>query len=256
MKALTLVLLLAGCSSVVQDNVELMEIPAFINGEKIITYTSSSKDTAPYYTVSFDVEHRIPRWVAYELTAEESRGNVQRNDKRFRRDGNVNYTQADDSDYRGSGWTRGHMAPAGDFKWSDEGMWETFYYTNCCPQSEILNNGDWEYLESKVRELARRYGRVWVVTGPIIGKNINGTIGKGVVVPDGFFKAVLINDEGNYKAIAFTMDNDDLRHYLKDCTLSINDLEEQSGIDFFPNLSDDIEEKVESMSDLKQFGLR
>lgn len=256
MKALPLILFLASCGNAVQSNGELMEIPAFISGEKVITYTPSSDDSEPYYTVSYDVAHRIPRWVAYELTADESRGSAQRNDKRFRQDGNVSYRQADDSDYRGSGWTRGHMAPAGDFKWSDEGMRETFYYTNCCPQSETLNNGDWEYLESKVRELARRYGRAWVVTGPVIGDNVNGAIGKGVTVPDSFFKAILINDNGRYKAIAFIMDNDDLRHYLKDCVVSVNDLEMLLGVDFFPTLSDDIEEKAESLSDLREFGLR
>ena len=85
------------------------------------------------------------------------------------------------------------MAPAGDFKWDDGAMWDTFYYTNCCPQDEKLNNGSWNVLENKVRTWARQFGNVYVVTGPIIGQNRGGMIGShGVVVPDAFFKAVLV----------------------------------------------------------------
>ena len=137
-------------------------------------------------------------------------------------------------------------------------MAETFYFTNICPQDETLNAGDWQYLEKKVRQWANRYGSVWVVTGPIVGENRYGTIGdREVVVPDSFFKALLVRKpNGSYSAIAFVMDNDDGRYYLKDCLMDINDLESLTGFDFFPGLDDKIEEKVESTVRLSDWGIK
>lgn len=219
-----------------------LEIPAYNKDAFIIYYTG--------YTVCYDEANRIPLWVAYELTAEEANGTIGRNGKNFRPDEKLNAVQADNFDYRGSGWSRGHMAPAGDFKWDEQAMWDTFYYTNCCPQDDKLNNGSWNVLENKVRSWARQFGSVYVVTGPIIGKNLNGKIGPHqITIPDAFFKAILVYTQGEYHGIAFTMNNNPTTQRLADCYLSINELEKDSGIDFFPLLDDAIEEIIEDSLD-------
>ncbi len=170
------------------------------------------------YKVLFDQQAKIPVWVKYELTAAETDGPYSRKGKNFRSDDSIKILQADNSDYRNSGWSRGHMAPAGDFKWSDEAMWDTFYFTNCCPQNEKLNNGQWKTLEEKVRTWAVRYGKVNVITGPIIGKNVYGTIGANkVVVPDAFFKAVLADTHSGLQTIAFVMYNTDTNENMHTC---------------------------------------
>ena len=109
-----------------------------------------------------------------------------------------------------------------------------------------------------MRQWANRYGKIWVVTGPIIGENRYGTIGdRDVVVPDAFYKALLIRKKnGSYSAIAFVMDNDDDRYYLKDCNMTVNELESLTGFDFFPMLDDTIEEKVEGTVRLSDWGIR
>lgn len=109
-----------------------------------------------------------------------------------------------------------------------------------------------------MRQWAQRYGSVWVVTGPIVGENRYGTIGeRDVVVPDAFFKALLVRkNNGSYSAIAFVMDNDGERYYLKDCSLSVNDLEALTGLDLFPGLDDTVEEKVEATVRLSDWGIR
>ena len=229
---------LPSTSTPVSQSSTALEIPAHNKDAFIIYYTG--------YTVCYDEANRIPLWVAYELTAEEANGTVGRSGKNFRPDERLNAVQADNFDYRGSGWSRGHMAPAGDFKWDEQAMWDTFYYTNCCPQDEKLNNGSWNVLENKVRAWARQFGSVFVVTGPIIGKNANGKIGPHqITVPDAFFKAILVCIEGEYHGIAFTMNNNSTTQRLSDCCLSINELEKNSGIDFFPTLDDDVEEIIE-----------
>ncbi len=229
----------------------LLEIPVLTPDGRVVTHRA--------YVSSYNTETLIPNWVAYELTAEETEGARSRDGMEFRMDPNLKgVPQAMREDYSGSGWTKGHLMPAADASFNSTAMGETFYFTNICPQDETLNAGDWQYLEKKVRQWANRYGSVWVVTGPIVGKNRYGTIGeREVVVPDSFYKALLIRKKnGSYSAIAFVMDNDDERYFLKDCYLNINDLESLTGIDFFPGLDDTVEEKVEGTVRLSDWGLR
>lgn len=230
----------------------LMEVPDL---------TESYSPIVPHkaYVSSYNEETLIPDWVAYELTADETGGTESRGGIEFRMDPTLRgVTQAMREDYSGSGWTKGHLMPAADAAYSTTTMGETFYFTNICPQDETLNAGDWAYLEKRVRQWANRYGHIWVVTGPIVGENRYGTIGeREVVVPDSFFKALLIQKKnGSYSAIAFVMDNDDERYYLKDCYLTVDDLETLTGFNFFPQLDDTIEEKVESKVRLSDWGIR
>lgn len=224
------------------------------NKKAINNELPSTDDVIEYlgYSVSYDKERKIPNWVSYELLTSETDGPYSRKGKNFRQDPSLRITQAEDNDYRNSGWSRGHMASAGDFKWSDIAMWETFYYTNCCPQNQSLNAGQWNTLEQKVRDWAKRFGKVHVVTGPIIGKNIYGTIGYNrVVVPDAFFKTVFAKDQ----AIAFVMYNHNNNANLSKCAMSVDDLETLTKIDFFSEIDDDFENQVEATYNIRDWGL-
>ena len=229
----------------------LLEIPALTADGRIVEHGA--------FVSSYNTETLIPNWVAYELTAEETEGNRSREGIEFRKDPALKgLPQAMREDYSGSGWTKGHLMPAADAAFDATAMGETFYFTNICPQNETLNAGDWQYLEKKVRNWATRYGNVWVVTGPIVGSNRHGTIGdRDVVVPDAFYKALLVRKpNGSYSAIAFVMDNDDDRYYLKDCAVTVNDLESLTGLDLFPNLDDKVEEKVEGTIRFSDWGIK
>ena len=240
----SLIILFTGCMLTHDIDTGRLELPGIESNDYIIEYSG--------YTVSYDAISKIPEWVAYELTKDETYGDAQRDGKRFEQDASVFLPQAEDKDYRGSGWTRGHMAPAADFRWDDDAMWETFVFTNCCPQDEELNNGVWNTLEKKCRTWARRFGNVHIVTGPIIGYNTYGTIGKGrVTVPDAFFKAILIHDGSKYHSIAFIMENKPQNDNLQKCAMSVDELESMTGLDLFPALDDSMEEKTE-----REFSLR
>lgn len=226
-----------------------MELPAVKGSDIICSYTG--------YVASYNTTTLIPDWVAYELLPEELEGDAERSSHMFSMDTSRKMRQAKREDYRDSGWSKGHMAPAADFRWDDDVMGESFYFMNCCPQNEELNAGDWEFLERKVRSWAREYGKVWVVTGPIVGTGKYGAIGeRNVVVPDAFFKAVMVQQGGKYRSIAFTMTNDASRQYLRDCALTVNELEKITGIDFFPLLDDAVEDSVEGQLDLKGWGIK
>lgn len=228
----------AGCTFTQDIDTSRIELPALSEEDYIVKYEG--------YTSSYDMFTKTPEWVAYELTKDETYGDAAREGKFFSPDERVLLPQPDDYDYRGSGWTRGHLAPAADFRWSDDAMWDTFHFTNCCPQDKDLNEGMWNTLEKKCRTWARRYGSVYIVTGPVIGENIYGTIGKNkVTVPDAFFKAVMVHDGSRWQSIAFVMNNNSRNPNMQKCAMSVDELEELLGLDFFAAMDDNIEAEVE-----------
>lgn len=205
------------------------------------------------YTVSYNEQRRNPNWVAYELTGEEVDGKEPRASK-FVPDPLVNGRQAVDNDYKHSGWDRGHHAPAADMKWSKQAMEESFYLSNISPQNHNLNSGVWKNIEELTRYNAQKYNKILVVTGPVFtDKKGLGYIGDNrVLIPNAFYKVLLAYD-GGYTGIGFYCENvagkKKLDHYAK----SIDEIEEITGIDFFPLLPDEIETKVEGKYDWRNW---
>ena len=218
-----------------------LEIPSMPKGKQgqVIQRTG--------YTLAYDKKTKTPQWVAWELTKEETKGNHERTDK-FLPDPNVEGAKVVTTDYTGSGYDRGHMAPAGDMKWSKKAMEESFYMSNICPQIHHLNTGDWNELEANTRKWARRYGSVYVTCGPIYnGSRRTQYIGKNrVKVPDAFFKAILIQSPKKTCALGFFFENEAGQRPLNEYLVSIDYLEQTTGIDFFPALPDELENTLEA----------
>lgn len=218
-----------------------LEIPSMPNGKQgqVIQRTG--------YTLAYDKKTKTPQWVAWELTKEETKGNHERTDK-FLPDPNVEGAKVVTTDYTGSGYDRGHMAPAGDMKWSKKAMEESFYMSNICPQIHHLNTGDWNELEANTRKWARRYGSVYVTCGPIYnGSRRTQYIGKNrVKVPDAFFKVILIQSPKKTCALGFFFENKAGQRPLNEYLVSIDYLEQTTGIDFFPALPDELENVLEA----------
>lgn len=107
------------------------------------------------YTVSYNSDYKIANWVAYELTAEEAKSKKTERSNKFVPDPMVKGATATNEDYTRTGYDRGHMAPAGDMKWSAKAMRESFYFSNICPQKPALNRGIWKELEEQSRLWAK-----------------------------------------------------------------------------------------------------
>lgn len=205
------------------------------------------------FSLLYDTKTMCPRWVAWELTAEETRGRVSRAGVDFREDTNVpKEFQVASWDYNGGQYGRGHMCPAGDMKWSKEAMQDCHYMTNICPQNAELNKVWWEHLERACRTWARQDGSVQIVCGPVFSENPRH-FGKKhrMAVPKGFYKVVLSQKKGREKAIGFYYTNDDAIQPMEDAVRSVDDIERMTGIDFFSSLPDEQEDKLEAMSDLR-----
>lgn len=221
-----------------------------------ITNTGVSEKLVEHigYTVSFNTKHNIPNWVAYDLTSEEVAGVTPRS-KHFEPDPQIIGCPTTD-DYKNSGYDRGHMAPAGDMKWSEQAMTESFYLSNICPQNHNLNGGDWKALEEHLRTMATQYEKVYIACGPIISAKPK-TIGMyhQVAVPDAFFKVVLRKKGDSWSAIGFMMPNQAGHKSLNKYAMSVDDIEIITDMDFFYNLHDEIEEIVESSYQLSDWSL-
>ncbi|GMO53499.1 MAG: hypothetical protein Pg6C_19880 [Treponemataceae bacterium] len=221
-----------------------MEIPICASGgddHEIHEYTA--------FALCYRESYELPEWVAYELTREELAVNVSRSNN-FRADPSISTGSAASSDYTHSGYDRGHLAPAADMRFDLEAMSESFYMSNIAPQTPALNRYAWKYAEDMTRSLAEQYGRVWVVSGPILGRADFKTIGQNnVAVPDYFYKALLypIDEPPYYGAVAFIMPNENPSRNHMDYTVSIDDIETGTGLDLFPALDDEIEKIVEAI---------
>lgn len=204
------------------------------------------------YVSSYNTERLIPDWVAYELTGEELLAVTERAGS-FVRDPQFGLRQASSNDYSRSGYDRGHMAPAADMKWSESAMRESFYMTNMCPQSPRLNRHHWADLEKRVRNAAVRYGRVWIVSGPM-PRSTGQRIGvSGVDVPEAFFKAVMSERDGVCFSAAFVMRNDDSEQKPERCVLTVDSLETLLGLDLFAGVDETRQCEAESRCDVRQW---
>ena len=205
------------------------------------------------YFVSYNKDTKIPNWVAWHLTADHVDGVVKRPGNAWHEDEDVPKPRATRIDYRGSGWTHGHMCPAGDNKWSSEAMYDTFLMTNCCPQHAKLNSGDWNEIEIACRRWAKKFGDVYIVCGPILFRQEHKTIGENkVVVPEAFFKVVVcLNDKP--KGIGFICRNTAGNRPKDFYVNSIKQVERITGMTFFPNLPPDIKKIVKEKADLEDW---
>lgn len=230
--------------SISQQNYQGLEVPAYSDNDFILKRTT--------YTTSYDKVNKIPKWVAWHLISDHTNGD-QRRLSNFIVDDEVPAPRAELVDYKGSGYDRGHMCPAGDNKWGFEPMKESFFLTNICPQDHNLNCGDWNELEIACRNWANKYGDIYIVAGPILYKGKHETIGpNNVTVPEGFFKVVLCMN-GTPKAIGFIYKNHPCNNPQSSYVNSIDQVERITGFDFFYNLPDDIEKKVEANANLSDW---
>ena len=198
------------------------------------------------YTLAYDAKTRTPQWVAWELTKKETQGTVERSND-FQPDPDVKGAKVVTKDYSHSGYDRGHMAPAADMKWSKKAMKESFYMSNICPQDHNLNTSDWSELENKSRQWARRYGKVYIVCGPIYNGKRNEYIGDHrVKVPDAFFKVVLINEKKKQCAMGFYFENEAGERKLQEYLVPVDHIEQLTGMDFFSTLPDNLEDRLEA----------
>lgn len=197
-----------------------------------------------FYALSYVEQYELPEWCAYELTAERLHQPwVERTDN-FRPDPKVETGSSIPEDYRKSRYDRGHIVPAADMAFSEEAMSETFFMSNISPQEPGFNKGVWRELEELTRDWAKRNQHLYVVTGPVLSQPIKFWIGENqVAVAPSFYKVLLDFNEPVLKAIGFIIPNQTSTERLETYAVSVDEVEQLTGINFFQNLLEPALEK-------------
>lgn len=212
--------------------------------------TTQAIYTHETFSLSYSEEHEQAEWVAYFLEKDDIHGG---NYKRpfFQIDEHILTGSAHWKNYKNSGYNKGHLLPAGDRKATYKEYQETFLTSNIAPQKNTFNEGVWNRLEQKVRYWAVKYDGLYVVTAGVLTDDLK-TIGfENVSVPKYFYKILLSKDRK--RMIAFLVPHENSDKPLYDFVVSVDTVENLTGIDFFPNLDDAIEEKLEASSSYKEW---
>lgn len=204
------------------------------------------------YSLSYSEPHEQAEWVAYELKKEHiTSSNIKR--PYFEIDKAIKTGAASWKNYKNSGFDRGHLCPAGDRAYNKSAYYETFLTSNISPQDHAFNSGIWNTLEQKVRYWASKYDGVFVVTGGVLKGNMKTIGSERVAVPNQFFKVLIDSNSEKVKMIAFLMPHENSSRPLYKFVVSVDQIEKLTGIDFFPELDDALENKLEASSSYKDW---
>ncbi len=258
-----------------------IEVPHLAGGNKIVL-VKSTDEYGVNYIVEWDCDMRAQRWSCWEWDASNSVSNWNRNDWHgatwqgqtwsgdpFQEDLDIpSQYRTTLSDYSGSGYDRGHICASADRLCNQDANGQTFYLSNMHPQTNGFNAGVWENMEAQVRKwnTATFRDTLWVCKGgTIYDVALDGTTQTGLIpnerlnmpVPKYFFMALVAKKDGAYKGLAFWVEHaassdSSLAKYV----ISIDELERRTGIDFFCNLPDAIEDGVESINSPTTWGLQ
>jgi endonuclease G len=196
-----------------------------------------------YYTLSYSSKHRQAEYAYYYLSPESIRGGQARTDD-FRIDPKVKSNPVKSTDYQGSGYDRGHLCPAADMALNLTAMSETFFMSNMSPMAPSFNRGIWSRLEDWVREEALGNSGLYVVTGPILSKSC-GSIKGSITVPCAYYKIVFTGGS-QPRMLGFVLSNAGASGSLKGFAVSVDEIEKRTGLDFFPQLDNTLEQSLES----------
>ncbi len=196
------------------------------------------------FDVHFNSGRGIANCAAYELIIDELNGTAERSNE-FLTDSGVKGCPSP-QDYAGSGMDRGHLVPAGDLKWNVKAMQQSFLMTNISPMHKALNEGGWAKLEEKVREWTARDSALLVFSGPVMTDK-DSTLANGqVTVPSAYYKVIMAPCMKPTRAIAFIYPNGHSGGRLEQYAVSIDEVERRTGLDFFPTLPAEEQQRLES----------
>lgn len=227
-----------------------------INGKKVVTYE-----------LEYDKSKFHSRWVAFRFDGNTRAQSVGRSDEPFMDDPSLSSTLHIGYKGFGPGYDRGHLCASADRLYDRTANEQTFYMSNMSPQLSSFNQGYWVTLESQVQKLGRSKtfsDTLYVVKGGTIKEGqiksyITRNNGNKVAVPKYYYMALLKVKNGVYHSIAFWMEHKEYGYSynnkaplseIMNHAVSVNELEQLTGIDFFPNLPDATEEKVEDQKDI------
>lgn len=230
---------------------ERTEIPDYI----IPSSTEGVIVIHDHYSLSYLEQYEQAEWVVYTLHSE----HLTYEDRirpDFIEDPYVKTKSADWRNYRGSGYDRGHLCPAGDRRFSELAYKETFYTSNISPQNSDFNAGIWNELEKQVRYWARANGTLYIATGGILHPGLRTIGDEDVAVPESYYKIVAKGDRSDLEVLCFLIPHRPSEESLEHFLVPVNEVERLTGINFFKDLPDEEEEALEKVVSSRAWSFR
>ncbi len=250
--------------------IEELKLQACLNMMQVVGYPKAERDLEVVehaaMVIGFDCDFRMASWVFHVLTPDVSFGNVTRTND-FRKDERLTCESAVESDYflkkekpdgtyayDGFGFDRGHLAPSADFRWSYTALSESYFYSNMTPQRSEFNQDSWAELEGLLRRIVDQEKKsFYIITGPVLRADLP-TVPRslhGLMIPELHYKIIVDVSEDQPRGMAFIMPNRKADQRLSNYVVRIDSVERLTGLNFFPMLSAEMEELIESKSDYK-----
>ncbi|MDQ3048540.1 MAG: DNA/RNA non-specific endonuclease [Bacteroidota bacterium] len=217
--------------------------PSISENEQLVRHSA--------FSLSYSEEHEQAKWVAYLLSSPMCNNKGEERSNNFRADKSIRSGSAKPEEYKKSGFDRGHLCPAGDMGWSEQSMSESFLMSNMSPQVPPFNRGIWKRLETQVRTWAIQNEEIYVVTGGVLNEHLQKMGASCISIPEYYYKVILDYKEPHLKAIAFILPNQGSKESFYECVVSIDSVEQLTGLNFFPALPDSLETNLEKSSSLK-----
>ncbi len=201
-----------------------------------------------YYSLSYNEQHEQAEWTIHILKPSDM---IRSTYKRpyFEIDDMVSTGAASWRNYKNSGYDRGHLVPAGDRRASKAAYDETFLTSNISPQQHDFNSGIWNRLEQKIRYYAQKENGVCVVTGSILRNDLETIGSEEVSIPQQFYKIIYKKSNRKDAVLAFLVPHQASDQSLYDLLVPVDSIEKLTETDFFYQLPDDTENRLESTID-------
>lgn len=231
---------------------ELPNTDSELLGRYIPSSTAGQIVHHSHFSLSYNEAYEQAEWVAYVLKKE----HMTYDDRKrpyFIEDPYVATKSADWRNYKGSGFDRGHLVPAGDRRFAKQAYDETFYTSNISPQDRAFNAGIWNRLEKQTRNWAKRYSTVYVFTGGVLTKGLDEIGDEDVAVPTYFYKIIAKENKGTMEVLGFLMQGIEQNKPLQRFVVPIDRIEQLTGIDFFYQMSQASQKAFEEKVDLNNW---
>ena len=204
------------------------------------------------FALGYSSKRRQALWVSYILTAEHLNARQVRRSNKFRPDPQLKFDPVRPQHYNRTGFDRGHLAPASDMTYSRETMEQSFYMTNISPQLPACNRGVWKRIETRIRDWAHQESQLYVITGPIFSGEDRFMKNTDIRIPDAFYK-VALDMTPPMKMIAFIVPNRASKKPIRSFVVTVDEVEAVTGMNFFSNLDDEVENELEKRSDIGEW---
>lgn len=200
------------------------------------------------YAALYDPAERTPLWVAEHVSKTNFSGNAERDQLDFILDPDIpSGALPRPTDYENSGFDKGHMAPAANFKSSQRAMNATFQFANAVPQTPQSNRGVWKQLEDATRELAIRRGELYVISGPIFSAAKRSRLNNRVSIPEAVFKVLIDSRRGSMTGFVIPNTSSPGKNF-RAYQVKVRDIEQLTGLNFNPVLPRALADKMEVLN--------